>query len=80
METGLYNNKIQYIYFTFFSEKIYFQSKYEQQTQTVQQVFLWNKITRRANDSQTAQKNGWKIYRALRLWRKILVNEPFFCG
>ncbi len=42
METGLYNNKIQYIYLTFFPEKIYFQSEYEQQTQTVQQVFLWN--------------------------------------
>ncbi len=60
METGLYNNKIQYIYFTFCPEKIYFQTEYEQQTQTVQQVFLWNKITRRANDSQTAQKMGEK--------------------
>ncbi len=57
---------------TFFPEKKYFQSEYEQQTQTVQQVE--KKENKQCKWFTNYTQNGWRIYR---VWQKKIVQMIF---
>ncbi len=56
----------------FFSRKKYFQSEYEQQTQTVQQVE--KKENKQCKWFTNYTQNGWRIYR---VWQKKIVQMIF---